>query len=105
MAIEIIETAGLIIVAIIGVLAERERRVNKKERAELARKEANRIEESRLALIMQDAILKLATVTAKKVMNHKTNGDVEEAFNAAAEARKNYYDFINRIAMEEINHM
>ena len=100
----ILSAITAIIVAAIGFMAERERRASKKERAELAKREAYRIEESRLAMKMQDAVLKLATVTAKKVMNHKTNGDVEEAFNAAAEARKEYYDFINKIAMEELNH-
>lgn len=99
---ELIQTTGLILVAVIGALAERDRRDIKRQKEKQTQRYELRAEEERLSMKMQDATMKLATVTAKVVMQKKTNGDVEEAFKAAEEATKEYNDFIERIAAKQV---
>lgn len=96
--------AGLIIVALIEAVAHADRNKTKKEREEQKRREEIRSEEARLQLQMINAAIKLNKIIAKKVQHQKTNGDVEDANNAVEEAQRAYYDFINRIALEEVNH-
>lgn len=99
---DIIQAISVIAVAIIGWLAERERKANRKEREEMENRAKVRAEEERLSMTMQNANLKLSTVIAKKVMNQHTNGDVEEAFEAATNAAAEYSGFINKIASEQV---
>lgn len=114
MAGDIIQAISVVFVAIIGLIAEKDRRTRKKEREEYnsyiekqqeEAKEREALAEQRLKLFMQmeNAGLKLAIVTAKKLMNQKTNGDVEEAFNAAQEAKAAYGDFINEVVNQHIS--
>lgn len=100
---DIIQVTGLILVALIGAFAERDRRDIKKQKEKQAKRFEIRAEEERLSMKMQDATMKLATVTAKVVMNRKTNGDVEEAFKSAQEAAEKYDEFIEKIASQQVS--
>ena len=55
---------------------------------------ARRAHESRLAMELMYANCALSLVTAKKLNGHQTNGDVEEAMEAANKARDNYMSFV-----------
>ena len=67
------------------------------------RRAQRRAEESLLAMSMQSACLKLALVTAKTVQKQKTNGDVEEAMQSAAQAQEDYERFIRQTAAEQVS--
>ena len=99
---EIISGAVLIIVAVIETRATRERKKAQVEKEKAEAREKLRAKESLLAMQMQEAALKLSMVTAKKVMNLHTNGDVKEAFDAAEKAGSDYMEFIEGVAAKTI---
>lgn len=99
---EIISGAVLIMVAVIETRASKERKNTQAEKAKAEEREALRAKESQLAMQMQEASLKLSKVTAKKVMNLQTNGDVKEAFDAAEKAGLEYMEFIEAVAAKTI---
>lgn len=99
---EIISGAVLVMVAVIETRATRERKNTQVEKERAAEREALRAKESKLAMQMQEASLKLSMVTAKKVMNLQTNGDVKEAFDAAEKAGSEYMEFIEGVAAKTI---
>ena len=74
----------------------------RKDRERTEKRAARRAEESRLSMRMQSAGLKLALITAKTVRNQKTNGDVEEAMDAAETVQAAYDDFIRSQAAEQV---
>ena len=61
-----------------------------------------RAEESRLSMEMMFATCKLATVTAKAVTGHKTNGDVEDALEESDRAQEQYEDFKTQLAAQQV---
>lgn len=98
-----------IIVTVIGVLgakdrkkANKDREEAKDERREASEKAKIRAKESRLSMAMQNANCMLAVVTAKAVLHQHTNGDVEEAMNAAQTAETDYNEFLREISAEKI---
>lgn len=84
-----ISAAGAIGVAYIGVHQRKDRKNNDKC-------EALRSEGALLQLEMTQAELKLSKVTAKAVLNQKTNGDVEEAMNWVKEVEIKFADYMRR---------
>lgn len=99
---ELISGGAIIIVAIIEALAHRDRIENKKIRENIKHHENLRRQEALLQLEMESANIKLTKIIAKKVQNQETNGDVEEAYKAVHDAQMKYYQFINGIAINEI---
>ena len=92
----LITAAAAILVAII----ERRNRIHTKrmdERAEI------RAKESRLAMDLMYANCALSLTTAKKLANMHTNGDVEDAMNAAKKAQDDYISFIRNEAAKNIS--
>lgn len=79
-------------------IAVSQKRQNKKvdERAE------RRAKESRLAMDLMYASCALSLTTAKKLANMHTNGDVEEAMDAATGAQAAYIDFVRNEAARTI---
>lgn len=61
-----------------------------------------RAKESRLSMEMHEANTLLGIVTAKAVTHQHTNGDVEEAIEAAEKAQKKYRSFVADIASEQV---
>jgi len=82
-----ISAIGAIGVAYIGVHQRKEKRVNDL-----------RNEGALIQMEMSQAGLKLSKVTAKAVLNQKTNGDVEEAMCWAKEVEIKYNDYLRRIS-------
>ena len=99
---EFISGCAIIIVAIIEALAHKDRTENKKIRENMKHHENLRRQEALLQLEMESANIKLTKIIAKKVQNQETNGDVEEAYKAVHDAQMKYYQFINGIAINEI---
>lgn len=99
---EIISGAVLLMVTVIETRASLDRKKAQAEKEKTERRAAIRAEESRLAMQMQEASLKLSLVTAKKIMNLHTNGDVKDAFDAAEKAGQEYAEFINDVAAKSI---
>lgn len=98
--IEIICAAIAAIATIVSAyIAVAQKRQNKKvdERAE------RRARESRLAMDLMYASCSLSLTTAKKLANMHTNGDVEDAMNAATEAQAAYIDFVRNEAARQIS--
>jgi hypothetical protein len=87
----IIAALATIVVAVLEVR-------NRRERGKAEERYAIRSEESRLSMELMSAQCKLSLVTAKAVLNMKTNGDVEEAFEAVKEAQTKYDEYIRKLA-------
>ena len=76
---------------VLAALAERRSRSSGKRAESRAQR---REKESRLAMELMYANCSLSLITAKKLAGMHTNGDVEEAMEAAAGAREAYIDFV-----------
>jgi len=97
--IEIICAAIAAVSAIcVAVIERRNFKQNKKieERAE------QRALESRLSMDLMYANCALSLTTAKKLANMHTNGDVEEAMEAAQKAQDAYNDFLRDIVSHKV---
>lgn len=96
----IISAISAIVVAVISARASKKAQA---ERAELKKNEDRNTRERLLTMKLLSASCKLSTVTAKAVFNHKTNGDVQDAFDSAQEAQQEYFDFINEVAVNSLS--
>lgn len=94
----IISSICTIVVAIIGVMAQKSQAAtdayHKEERAARQLRE----KESRLSMAMMDATLQLSIVSANALTNGHNNGNVEEAKRAAEKAKADYDAFIRETA-------
>ena len=83
--------------SVLAALAERRSRQS-------ARRTAQRREkESRLAMELMYANCALSLTTAKKLAGMHTNGDVEEAMEAARSAQEAYVDFVRDEAARNLS--
>lgn len=98
--VEIICAAITAAAAIFVALIERRNRQYNKRVEERAEKRAR---ESRLSMDLMYANCALSLTTAKKLANMHTNGDVEEAMNAARAAQDAYIDFARNEAARTIS--
>lgn len=78
------------VAAVLSALAERRARISTKRTEARAQR---REKESRLAMELMYATCSLSLTTAKKLAGMHTNGDVEEAMEAARSAQEAYQDF------------
>lgn len=85
---------------VVAALAERRSRVSSK-RAEA--RATRREHESRLAMELMYANCALSLTTAKKLAGMHTNGDVEEAMEAAKTAQSAYQDFVRDEAAHQFS--
>ena len=87
---------------IVGVvLAIFNRKQNKRDKEAEKHAEARK-EESLLALDLQMANAKLAYATAMALKRGHANGEVKDGIKAYEQAKKNYFDFMNRQAAEHL---
>ncbi len=91
----LLTAASAALVAVIGGAFQKDKRKTE-ERAAL------RAEENLLSMKLMSATCAVSLVTAKAVFNQKTNGDVEEAMDAAKEAQEDYFAFIDGVAAKKI---
>ena len=96
-------TAGaMVVVALIEAIAAWDRKQARRERERAAKRAARRAEESRLSMVLMSANCALALITAKKLAGMHTNGDVEEAMDAAREAQEEYQKFLRAQAADQV---
>ena len=91
-----------LLVVWVQVRSDRDKKERAADKAEVEKHAAVRAEESRLSMEFMSASCKLGVVTAKAVTGQHTNGDVEEAMQAAQAAQNRYYSFINSTAAKQI---
>lgn len=85
---------------VLAALTERRNRISaRKAEARMARRER----ESRLSMDLMVANCALSVIIAKKLTGMHTNGDVEEAMEAAKAAREAYIDFIRDEASHNVS--
>lgn len=86
-------------------IEEEKERVKELEKRERKREELEKLHsrERQLTMSLLSSVCKLSTVTAKAVFNQKTNGDVEDAFDSAAEAQEEYFNFVNELASQKLS--
>lgn len=92
-----------VIVAIIELVANRDRKHTKQLTEELEKKSALREEESRCSMQMMYATLQLSIVTANALTGGHNNGNVEQAKLAAQTAEADYQKFLQKVAASAIN--
>lgn len=97
-----ITALAAVAVALIEAAAAWDRRQARAERRRTERRAARRAEESRLSMELMSANCALALTTAKKLAGMHTNGDVEEAMEAAKTAQERYVDFLQQQAAEQV---
>lgn len=98
----VITALAAVVVAVIEAAAAWDRRQSRQDRARAEKRAARRAEESRLSMDLMSANCALALVTAKKLAGLHTNGDVEEAMEAAKMAQTAYQDFLRDQAAGQV---
>ena len=101
----LISALSAICVAILTGLFARDSRRRKAAEADQKAHEQMRAKESRLAMQLMSASVKLGVATAMAVEQKKFNGEMKEARESAEKAQKDYWEFINGTAADEISKM
>ena len=91
-----------VIVAVIEVIAAKERKQTKRDHDRIKRHEQQRAMETNLQMKMNSATLQLCVVTANALTGGKNNGNVERAKQAAKEAEEAYNTFIQELAANQV---
>lgn len=89
-----VEVICAIIAAIAAVTVAVVETRNRKQFKLTEERAEQRAKESRLSMDLMYATCALSLTTAKKLANMHTNGDVEEAMDAAREAQEAYQAFV-----------
>lgn len=98
----VIPAISAIVVAVVEAIAARDRKKAKSREDTLKRHEQQRAEETRLAMTMNSATLKLCVVTANALTGGHNNGNVEQAKEAAQKAEAEYDAFVQRLAANQM---
>lgn len=98
----IIPALATIGVAIIELIAHRDRKRIKEENEERDRKAALRDEESRCSMQMMYATMQLSIVNANALTGGHNNGNVEQARFEAQKAEAEYQHFLQKVAAAAI---
>ena len=86
-----------------GILLARYKKIIDKHGEEVNKRADARKEESFLALEMQMANAKLSYATAMALKRGHANGEVEDGITAYEDAKKKYFDFLNRQATDHLS--
>jgi hypothetical protein len=100
--VAVIAALQVIGVAVIGGLFNRESKKHTAENNRVDKQIKTRIKEGRLSMKLMSANTGLAVATSIAVKEGKVNGEMEQAMNTARQAQRDYYDFINEIASEQM---
>ena len=98
----LISAVAVVLIAVIEAVASRDRKSAKAYREKSDRRETIRAEESRLSMELMSANCALSLITAKKVTNQKTNGDVAKAMEKAQKAQEEYDVFLRELASGQV---
>ena len=102
MAEYLIPAAASILIAVIEIIAAKDRKAAKENSKKTEARAAVRAEENRLSMQMMNASLGLGFATALALEQHKLNGEMHAAKAAAEKAQKEYQEFLQRVAAKEV---
>ena len=91
-----------IIVAALSIQIRKSNEMAKEQRER--EKEQDDLQERQMLLLMQmvDTAISLSIINANAVMNYKNNGNVEEAYSAAREAKRQYKALMQEVTAHEV---
>ena len=98
----IITAAATVAVALIGAISAVDLRRKKKADMRSEERALLRMEESRLSMKMMNAAIKLGVATALAVEEKKLNGEMKDARALAAKAQKEYDEFVQKVAANQV---
>jgi hypothetical protein len=101
--IAIIGAIQAVVVAVIVGLFNREAKNRKSFEDESEKRATQRARESLLAMKMMSANATLAIATGLAVKEGRANGKMDIAIAEAEKAQREYYNFINELASEQIS--
>ena len=91
-----------VLVAIIELIAAKDRKQSKKDQERLNRHEQQRAKETKLQMVMNSATLQLCVVTSNALTGGHNNGNVERARQAAKDAEDAYNAYIQELAANQV---
>lgn len=91
-----------VLVAIIELIAAKDRKQSKKDQERLKRHEQQRAKETKLQMEMNSATLQLCVVTSNALTGGHNNGNVERARQAAKDAEDAYNAYIQELAANQV---
>ena len=91
-----------VLVAIIELIAAKDRKQSKKDQERLKRHEQQRAKETKLQMEMNSATLQLCVVTSNALTGGHNNGNVERARQAAKDAEEAYNAYIQELAANQV---
>lgn len=91
-----------VLVAIIELIAAKDRKQSKKDNERLKRHEQQRAKETKLQMEMNSATLQLCVVTSNALTGGHNNGNVERARQAAKDAEEAYNAYIQELAANQV---
>lgn len=91
-----------VLVAIIELIAAKDRRESKRDQERLKRHEQQRAKETKLQMEMNSATLQLCVVTSNALTGGHNNGNVERARQAARDAEEAYNAYIQELAANQV---
>ena len=91
-----------VLVAIIELIAAKDRKESKKDQERLKRHEQQRAKETKLQMEMNSATLQLCVVTSNALTGGHNNGNVERARQAARDAEEAYNAYIQELAANQV---
>ncbi len=91
-----------VLVAIIELIAAKDRKESKKDQERLKRHEQQRAKETKLQMEMNSATLQLCVVTSNALTGGHNNGNVERARQAAKDAEDAYNAYIQELAANQV---
>lgn len=97
-AIDILQILTPVLVAIIGIFQYQGREADKRAQERQEARDHLRQKGCLLQLKLTDVTKDLSMITAKKMMEQKTNGEVERAFEKMAEVEAEYDAYLRETA-------
>lgn len=91
-----------VLVAIIELIAAKDRKESKRDQERLKRHEQQRAKETKLQMEMNSATLQLCVVTSNALTGGHNNGNVERARQAARDAEEAYNAYIQELAANQV---
>lgn len=91
-----------VLVAIIELIAAKDRKQSKKDNERIKRHEQQRAKETKLQMEMNSATLQLCVVTSNALTGGHNNGNVERARQAAKDAEEAYNAYIQELAANQV---
>lgn len=91
-----------VLVAIIELIAAKDRKQSKKDNERIKRHEQQRAKETKLQMEMNSATLQLCVVTSNALTGGHNNGNVEKARQAAKDAEEAYNAYIQELAANQV---